>query len=136
MNPPFSGYQNFFENDRFAKASGIRLIEAYPGFAKAEMAINETHLNAVNVVQGGAIFTLADFAFAVASNSQGKIALAINAEISFFKSVNSGILTAIATEISIHNKLATYLIDIQNEKNERIAHFKGTVYRKSEPINF
>jgi acyl-CoA thioesterase len=45
------------------------------------MKINETHLNAVGVVQGGAIFTLADFAFAVASNSRGKIALAINAEI-------------------------------------------------------
>ena len=79
MNPLFSDYLKIFEKDRFAKTSGIRLLEASPGYAKAEMVINENHLNAVGVVQGGAIFTLADFTFAVASNSHGKMALAIDA---------------------------------------------------------
>ena len=83
-----------FEKDLFAKSSGIELSEVLPGYAKAVMKISENHLNAVGVVQGGAIFTLADFAFAVASNSRGKIALAIDAEISFFKSVSRGTLTA------------------------------------------
>jgi len=125
-----------FEKDLFAKSSGIELSEVLPGYAKAVMKITEDHLNAVGVVQGGAIFTLADFAFAVASNSRGKVALAINAEISFFKSVSRGTLTAEAREISLHNKLGTYLIDVSNENGERIAHFKGTVYRKSENMDF
>jgi acyl-CoA thioesterase len=100
------------------------------------MKIKENHLNAVGVVQGGAMFTLADFTFAVASNTHGKLALAINAEISFFKSVKSGVLTAVAKEISLHNKLGTYLIDILNENDELVAHFKGTVYRKNEIMNY
>ena len=83
-----------FEKDLFAKTSGIELIEVLPGYAKANMKITGNHLNAVGLIQGGAIFTLADFAFAVASNSRGKIALAIDAEISFFKSVSKGTLTA------------------------------------------
>ena len=125
-----------FEKDLFAKTSGIKLEKVLPGYAKAVMKVTENHLNAVGVVQGGAIFTLADFAFAVASNSRGKIALAIDAEISFFKSVSTGTLTAEAREISLHNKVGTYLIDISNENGELIAHFKGTVYRKSESIDF
>ena len=131
-----SKYHKKFENDKFAKTSGIKLIDASPGYAKANMEIGENHMNAVGVVQGGAMFTLADFTFAVASNTHGKLALAINAEISFFKSVTEGTLTAVAQEISLHNKLATYVIDITNEKEERIANFKGTVYRKNEIMNF
>ena len=129
-------YHKIFEKDLFAKTSGIKLIEASPGYAKTEMIIRENHLNSVGVVHGGAMFTLADFTFAVASNARGKLALAINAEISFFKSVTSGILTAVAKEISLHNKLGTYLIEILNENNELVAHFKGTVYRKNEAMNF
>ncbi len=129
-------YQKKFENDIFAKNAGIKLIDASPGYAKAEMKIGEKHLNAAGVVQGGAIFTLADFAFAVASNAHGKLSLAIDAEISFFKAESSGTLTALATEISLHNKLGTYLVDILNENNERVAHFKGTVFRKNQEIKF
>lgn len=129
-------YQRQFDKDQFAKHSGIKLVAAAPGFAKARMKVLKKHLNSVGVLHGGALFTLADFAFAVASNTHGKISLAINADISFFKAVSSGIMTAEAKEISLHNKLATYLIDIVNEKGELIANFKGTVYRKSETMTF
>ncbi len=136
MEQYFSKVCKKFENDRFAKMSGVKLLEAAPGSAKACLEIGENHLNAVGVIQGGAIFTLADFTFAVASNTRGKTALAIDTEISFFKAESSGTLTAVAKEISLHSKLATYLIDVTNEKNELIAHFKGTVYRKNEAMNF
>jgi acyl-CoA thioesterase len=129
-------YQRQFDKDRFAKLSGIQLVEASPGYAKAQMKIRQNHMNSVGVLHGGAIFTLADFTFAVASNSHGRLALAINAEISFFKAVNTGSLTATAKEISLHNKLATYLIDIVNDTGDLIANFKGTVYRKSEVLPF
>jgi acyl-CoA thioesterase len=125
-----------FDKDNYAKASGISLIEASAGYAKASMEICDMHLNSVGIVHGGAMFTLADFAFAVASNSHGKIALAINAEISFFKASEKGTLTAVAKEISLNNKLGTYLVEITNEKDEQIAHFTGTVYRKNETIDF
>ncbi len=136
MDPSFQQYLKTFEKDQFAKTSGIKLLDASPGYAKAQMIINQNHLNAVGVVHGGAMFTLADFTFAVASNTQGKVALAIDAEISFFKSVSSGVLTSVAKEISLHNKLGTYLIEIFNEENVLIAHFKGTVFRKNQEIQF
>ncbi len=53
-------YIEFFKNDRFATEAGITLSEVRPGYAKAKLKINEHHLNAGNVVQGGALFTLAD----------------------------------------------------------------------------
>ena len=75
----------FFENDRFAAHSGIKVVEASEGYCKAVMEISDFHLNAAGVVQGGAIFTLADFAFGLASNSSGQLALAINVNIPFLK---------------------------------------------------
>jgi acyl-CoA thioesterase len=129
-------YHKQFEKDLFAKTSGIKLVEASPGYAKSIMEIKQNHLNSVGVVHGGAMFTLADFTFAVASNAHGKLALAIDAEISFFKSVSSGTLIAIAKEISLHTKIGTYLIDIFDDKEVLVANFKGTVYRKSETLDF
>ena len=126
----------YFKGDNFARENGIVLVSCNPGHAIVKVEITSRHLNGAGVVHGGLLFTLADFAFAVASNTHGKISLAINADISFFKAVSSGIMTAEAKEISLHNKLATYLIDIVNEKGELIANFKGTVYRKSETMTF
>ncbi len=116
--------------DRFASLAGIELLEAGEGRAKAKMKITDKHLNAVDTVQGGAIFTLADFAFAAASNSQGNIAVAINVSISFFKASNSGTLYAEAFEISRNNKIASYTVNITNEEGVNIAVFQGMVYIK------
>ncbi|QIA06499.1 PaaI family thioesterase [Draconibacterium halophilum] len=129
-------YHKEFEKDVFASNNGIKLVEAAPGYAKASMEIQPTHYNSVGIVHGGALFTLADFTFAVASNSHGRVALAIDAEISFFKALTNGTLTATAKEISLNEKLGTYLVEITNEENEYIAHFKGTVYRKKDKVTF
>jgi acyl-CoA thioesterase len=135
-NADVSKFLKQFDKDIFARNAGIKLIEASAGYAKCRMKILPEHMNSVGVLHGGALFTLADFTFAVASNAHGKVALAIEAEISFFKGVNSGTLTAVAREISLHNRLATYLVEIVSEAGELIAHFKGTAYRKSEILTF
>jgi len=125
----------FQKRDQFAKYVGIELVEAAKGKAKVRLKIKEHHLNGVNLVHGGAIFSLADFAFAVASNSHGTMALGINANISYVKSAEDGILTAEAFEVARNSKLATYQINITNEKDELIAIFQGTVYRKKDLID-
>jgi len=114
--------KNFFKNDRFAEHLGIELLEVSKGQAKAKMEIKDHHLNGVNIAHGGAIFSLADLAFAVASNSHKTIA------------VSGGTLIAEAKEVSINPKLATYDIRVTNENNELIAIFQGTVYRKKDKI--
>lgn len=126
---------SYFEKDRFAAFVGIKLVEVKPGYAKANMEITDKHLNAVNIVQGGVIFTLADFAFEAASNSYGQVSLGINANISYFQPPKGKILIAEAREISASKKIASYNVDIFNEDKEIIARFTGMVYRKKDKLN-
>jgi len=126
--------RDFFKNDRFAQHSGIQLLEIGEGYAKAQMPIRDCHRNGVNLVHGGAIFTLADLVFAVASNSHGTVAVAINASIWFVKAAREGILYAQAKEVSRNPKLAVYSIEVTDDLGELVAKFEGMVYRKKDPI--
>ena len=125
----------YFKKDSYAVSTGIKLLEFTEDRAKAMIEITENHLNSAGTVHGGAIFTLADFAFAVAAHSHGTVSAAINSCISFFKAVSAGVLYAEAKEISFHPKLASYTVDVTNEKNELIASFQGIVYRKKDTLN-
>jgi acyl-CoA thioesterase len=122
---------NFFRNDKFSGHVGIEIIEVSKGRAKAKMKIKEHHLNSMGTVHGAALFALADLVFAVASNSHGTIAMAINAHISYLKAVRKGFLWAEGREMSLNPKLATYTIQIRDDNNDLVAIFQGMVYRKT-----
>jgi acyl-CoA thioesterase len=126
--------KKFVEADHFAKHLGIEMLEYSKGTAKARMALQKHHLNSAGTVHGGAIFSLADAVFSVASNSHGTLAMAINVSISYFKAAKSGTLFAEGREVSINPKLATYLVDVKDETGNAIALFQGTVYRKKETL--
>jgi acyl-CoA thioesterase len=123
-----------FDSDHFAATSGARLVELRPGFAKAVLAVEERHLNSVGIVQGGAIFTLADFAFGAASNTAGKVALAINTNLSFLKAIRSGVLYAEASEISRSRRISTCTVRVTDDMGDLVALFQGTAYIKNEPF--
>jgi acyl-CoA thioesterase len=120
--------------DAFAKHCGIELVSAAPGHAVTRLTVEPRHLNGIGIVQGGALFTLADFAFAAASNAHGTVAVGINVSITYMKATSSGLLTAEARELSRNPKLATYTVDITDESGALVAVFQGLVYRKSQPI--
>ena len=124
----------YLRKDRFAAHSDVELVSVTPGHALARLKVEPHHWNAVGIAQGGAIFTLADYAFAAASNSHGTVAVAINAHITFMKSVSTGTLTAEAREVSKNFKLGTYTVEVKDERGELIAVFQGMVYRKQDPI--
>jgi acyl-CoA thioesterase len=124
--------KEMLSRDRFAAHNGIRLVSVKKGEALAEMTVTEQHLNGVDIIQGGALFTLADFAFAAASNSHGRIALATNVSINFFKGVSSGKLFALATELNTGKTLSNYTVDITDESGNKIAFFSGTAFQKGE----
>jgi acyl-CoA thioesterase len=124
----------YFKNDRFAERANIELVSVSPGCARAKMPLHPHHLNGYSTVQGGAIFTLADFAFAAASNSHGNVALAINVSITFMKAARTGTLWAEAREISKNFKLGSYTVEVKDDQQELVALFQGMVYRKSEKI--
>ena len=123
-----------FERDRFATGIGIELLEVGAGRAVARMAVGPGHLNAAGVVQGGAIFTLADFAFAVASNSRGNVALAIEAHVTFLRAVRTGVLRAEATEEGGSRRLSTCTVRVTDEGGTLVALFTGTAFRTEDPL--
>lgn len=124
----------FFHNDRFARHNGIELLDAGPGWAKAQMTVGDHHLNAADVVHGGALFTLADLVFAVASNSHGRLALGINVSISYLKAAHGPTLTAEAKEMSCNSKLGTYTMEVRDSAGALVALAQGTVFRKDTPL--
>ena len=122
------------ENDKFAKHNNIRVVTVKKGYAETEMVINENHINAAGVVQGGAIFTLADLAFGAASNSYGVLNLSLSSTISFIRPAKTGRLRAIAKEISKTNKVSVYQIEVFDENDNIVASMQGLAYSKGKTI--
>jgi len=61
--------RKIFSADKYATdVSGIVIEEVGDDYAKCSMKLTDAHRNAFGGVMGGAIYTLADFTFAVASN--------------------------------------------------------------------
>ncbi len=129
-----SGLLAFFDADRFAARNGMTLEEVSEGRARARLAVGPEHLNAAGVVQGGAVFTLADLAFAAASNSRGKVALAIEAHVTFLRPVRAGVLVAEAREESGSRRLSTCTVRVTDESGTLVALFTGTAFRKDDPL--
>ena len=126
--------KRFFKKDKFAERANVELLSVSPGNARAKMTLHPHHLNGYGTVQGGAIFTLADFAFAAASNSHGQVAVAINVSITFMKAGKTGTLWAEAREVSRNFKLGSYTVEVKDDAGELVAVFQGLAYRKSETI--
>lgn len=87
-------------------------------------------LNGAGLTHGSAVFTLADIAFAAASNSHGSLALALNVNISFLKATSEGaVLTAEAREENLTRKTGLYRLEVRDESGELVALAEGLAYR-------
>lgn len=126
------GYIN--ANDRLARFLGIEVVDIGPGTASARMHLKEEHTNSLGMAHGGTLFTLADLAFAAACNSHGNIALGVQASIHFHQPVSTGMLTAVATELSGEGRMASYLVEVRDESAKLVASFQGLAYRKKDPL--
>lgn len=128
--------RDFFNSaDAFAAHNGMTIVEVREGYARAEMELQPFHLNGAHTVHGGALFTLADFAFAAASNSRGQLALSINSSISIHQGAWTGRLVAEARELSTSPKLASFAVEVRDAAGVLLASFQGMVYRKSVPLD-
>lgn len=133
-NDPADLARRLMRGDRWAATAGARLAEVREGYARVTMRLRPDHLNGVGVAQGGAVFTLADFAFAVASNSHGTVAVALDTSITFARAATAGVLTAEAREESVSRRVSVCTVRVTGGKGEVVALFRGTAFRKEEPI--
>lgn len=119
-------------NDSFSQWLGVEVLDVREGYAKIKMTVREEMLNGHRVTHGGISFSLADSAFAFASNSHGQKAVSIETSINHIKPVFDGDeLIATAEKESISKSLGQYIVRV-TRNNELVGLFKGVVFRKSE----
>ncbi len=119
--------------DKFSQWLGIETVLIEQGHCILKMKIREEMVNGFGISHGGIAFSFADSALAFASNAYGRLSVALECSISFAVAVKvHDELICEAKELIITNKTATYHIEISNQKNEKVAFFKGTVYRTSK----
>jgi acyl-CoA thioesterase len=125
--------ERMYANDAFSQWLGIEVLEVTPGSCRLQMTVREEMTNGFGVAHGGITYALADSALAFASNSHGQQSMSIETSISHLKKVAvKDVLTVVAKELSLSHKIAVYSMAITNQRGERVADFKGTVYRSSK----
>lgn len=121
----------------YAQLLGLNLKKVSEGYALVEMTFREEMRNILGNTHGGAIFSLIDEAFEVASNSHGTVAVALNLNVTYVAPPSPGaVLKAEAREISLTARTATYLINVTEGENRLIATCQALVYRKRDMLPF
>lgn len=120
-------------NDPYAKFLGMTVDEVKEGYAKVSMDVTDNMLNIHGTANGGVIFSLADAAFAIASNTYDQQAVGINVNMNFISAgFSNDRLIAFAKEVSKNPKLGFYHMEVRNEDDQLIATADGMVYRKNK----
>jgi acyl-CoA thioesterase len=115
--------------DIFREILGIQVLEAKDGYARLSLKITKDHTNSLGAAHGGAIFSLADCAFAEASNYGDRVAVAVQVSINYLKPAFEGdTLTAEAIRISDGKTLGLYNVTI-SKSNKKIAVFSGLAFK-------
>jgi len=121
----------------FAEKLGLKLIGVDEGYAKVEMVFTDDLENMFGMAHGGAIFSLIDAAFEVASNSHGTMAVALNMNINYLASPTKGAtLIGEAKEVNKTKKTAAYDIRAVDNSGKLLASCQALVYRLDKPLPF
>lgn len=119
----------YFSKDRFATDNGITLDELDRSHAVASVVLGERHRNAFGGVMGGAIFTLADFAFAALTNRPDQITVAQQVSINYLSSVKGNRLVATARYRKDGLNSCVVNVDVVDDTGRDIAQFTGTGFK-------
>ncbi|MBX5475673.1 MAG: hotdog fold thioesterase [Clostridia bacterium] len=121
----------------FAELAGVELLEVAPGYARTAMTVDGRHLNMHGTAHGGAVFTLADAAFAAASNAGDHVAVALTMSVAYLSPAQEGErLLCEAREVHATRRTALYEIRVSAVEDERgapardVARLQAMVYRK------
>ncbi len=118
--------------DPFMKALGLEAEIPGPGQARVWGVVRPEHLNLHGTAHGGFLYTLADAAFALASNSHGVRAVALSTHMEYLRAVQAGErLEAVAEEVYRGRRAALYRVEVRRD-GELVAVFTGWVHRFAE----
>jgi acyl-CoA thioesterase len=118
-----------FANDRAVRGLGMEIEAIAPGSADIAMTVREDMLNGHDICHGGFMATLADSTFAFACNSYNELTVASGFAVDFLAPARLGdVLTARCTEISKSGRTGVYDVELNNQRGERVAVFRGRSY--------
>ncbi len=129
---------NAVENEPFAKAMKMKLVELELGYSAVEMIYEPDNMNNIyDRAHGGALFALIDEAFETAGQTDGTIAVALNVNVTYVSSPEPGVkLRAEAQQASQTKKTASYDIKVTDRNGNLIATCSALAYRNGKPIPF
>ncbi|MCX5767054.1 MAG: hotdog fold thioesterase [Gemmatimonadetes bacterium] len=117
-------------NDAFSQWLGIEVTDVAPGCATCTMDVRAEMVNGFGTSHGGVAYSLADSAFAFATNNCGRLSVAVDTTMSYPAAVRPGDrLTAVAVQESTSKRLAFCTVTVRNQLGAVVGHFRGTVYR-------
>ena len=123
--------KEYFSRDRFATDNGMTLDELDEDHAVCSLEISERHKNAYGGVMGGAIFTLADFAFAAISNGKGEVTVAQQVSVNYLSAPKGKRLTARAVYRKDGRSSCVVNVDVKDDTGRDIAQFIGVGFKLS-----
>jgi acyl-CoA thioesterase len=121
--------RNYFSSDRFATSNGITLDELDENTSICSLILEDKHKNAYGGVMGGAIFTLADFAFATLTNNKENITVAQQVSINFLSPTKGDKLIAKATYRKNGQSTCVVIVDVSDDTGRDVAQFVGTGFK-------
>jgi len=126
------------EREPFSQALKMELVELKRGFSAVEMAYDPPSMdNIYRRAHGGAIFGLIDEAFETVCQVSGRIAVALNVNVTYITSPEPGArLRAEAREVSETRRTASYDINVADGKGNLVASCKALAYRTDKPVAF
>ncbi|MCO4101297.1 MAG: hotdog fold thioesterase [Gemmatimonas sp.] len=121
---------HLMQRDAFSQLMGMEVLTSAVGQAVVRMQVRDDMVNGFGTLHGGALFSLADSAFAFATNAGGTLSVAIDMTLSIPVASRPGdVLTATAVEQSTTSRLAFVDVTIRNQDDIPVGYFRGTVYR-------
>ncbi|MEZ4631756.1 MAG: hydroxyphenylacetyl-CoA thioesterase PaaI [Deinococcales bacterium] len=113
----------------YAEFLGLAIISVTAGKVEVQAKVEKHHLNLHGSAHGGFLYSLADEAFALASNRNGQAAVALSVHMEYFKAVREGdVIRALVSEDHLGRRTASYRIELLRGE-ERVALFQGMVYK-------
>lgn len=127
-NPEFlDKVRRTFANDRFAtEVTGIVITDVAENYAKCELSVESRHCNALGAVMGGAIFTLADFCFAVAANAIELSTVSVTSSINYLNAARCSKLIAEAKCLKTGKRTCFFRINVVDEHGNAVAEVTTT----------
>ncbi|MBO5254215.1 MAG: hotdog fold thioesterase [Opitutales bacterium] len=125
------------DNDRFAKELGFRIVNSSKDSATIVASVQDRFLNGVDIAHGGFIFSLCDYAVAVAANTDERIAISSSASVDYIEPImpNREVIAKVYP-IVVTQKSGVYDVIVSSNENldKKYAIFHCRMIYKSSKI--